>query len=117
MSLDTGIIASKTKKGWGIQEINLSTRNRSLLEKVKDVSEEVVRKRLDMLNKRILAECGQNYEGIWIERDSSDKKKTEKEIKAIKEETAREMQRVINDWKGKQRKSLLSRILQIFRRR
>lgn len=105
MSLDTGIIAHKAKKGWKIYEINLSTRKRSLVEDFKKEEEIDVMKRLDTLDRKITSECGQPYEGVWIERNLSDTHQTKKEIDALKSATAKEMKRIIKRVVEKQEKS------------
>jgi hypothetical protein len=95
MSLDTGLIAKKYKNSWKIYEINLSTRKRSFVEELKTTDETKVMDRMDELDKKIAGECGQPYEGIWIERTSTSKKITEKEIDNIKADTAKSMREAI----------------------
>jgi hypothetical protein len=105
MSLDTGIIARKHKNSWKLYEINLSTRKRSFVEELKKTEEIDVMKRLDVLDKKITSECGQPYEGVWIERTPVDEKNTKKEIDALKSATARQMKRIIKRVVDKQEKA------------
>jgi hypothetical protein len=93
MSLDVGLIVRKHKKGYSFYEVCLSTRQRNFIETIP--LKDNVEKKTKELDNKIASECGAYYEAIFQENGVKDSGKTNKEIKRIKAETAKEMKAIL----------------------